>query len=100
MSLSGSLGRTSIDVTPDVPIRLNDEHKREAWENFLAGVYGIDTADGHPETLSLKQFGVLSIKNLKAFGLENMSAERSAPLQRAVAFLDSVESSFAPLEAA
>lgn len=98
--LASQLGRALCTYAPDVPARFNPDYAQDTWQNFLAGVYGVCTTDGQPETIFLKQAGVLFIEALKSGGPGKTHGKKLALLANAVNFLDAVESQFAPHEAA
>lgn len=98
--LSGSFGQQLVQAAPDVPARFDAEHAATTWTHFLNGVYGVCTRDGLPETVFLKQVGVMFIEQMIADGPGSLDDSETALLARAVSFLDTVESGFAPHEAA
>lgn len=99
MFLSSSLGAELQMEAPDVAGQFDEDHANSTWGHFLNGVYGVCTRDGRPESVFLKQAGVMFIEHMIVDGPDNLSQSQSALLRRAVAFLDSVESDFAPHEA-
>lgn len=97
--LSGSLGMELRMAAPDVLDRFDTEHDQATWQHFLNGVYGICTRDGHPETIFLKQIGVMFVEHITMTARpEDMTCDQLELLRRTVDFLDKVESSFAPHE--
>ncbi len=98
--LSGSFGTELLAQAPDVAGAFDADHADTTWGHFLNGVYGVCTRDGRPETVFLKQAGVMFIERMIAGGPAALSPAQTALLGRAVAFLDGVESDFAPHEAA
>lgn len=97
--LTSELGRKLVEVAPDIPENFNSGHADMTWENFLKGVYGVCTRDGQPESVFLKQAGVMFIEKLTIDGPGSLSAPMLELLDRSVTFLDRVESEFAPHEA-
>ncbi len=98
--LSGGLGQQLASFAPDIPKKFDGEHAIATWNHFLGGVYGVCTRDGQPETVFLKQAGVMFIEKMIAKGPGSLSAAETALLERAVALLDDVESDFAAHEVA
>lgn len=97
--LSSSLGEELQAQAPDVADQFDEGHARSTWDHFLNGVYGVCTRDGRPESVFLKQAGVMFIEQMIAGGPEKLSHHQIVLLRRAVDFLDGVESDFAPHEA-
>lgn len=97
--LSSSFGEELQAQAPDVAAQFDEDHAKSTWVHFLNGVYGVCTRDGRPESVFLKQAGVMFIEQMISGGPEMLSPSQTALLQRAVAFLDTVESDFAPHEA-
>lgn len=93
--LTGDPGRLLVDAMPCLPARFDRAHRDATWRHFLNGVYGVCTRDGQPETVFLKQAGVMFIDAMLAEGTAD-----AALLDRAVSFLDSVTAEFAPHEVA
>ncbi|WP_299028103.1 DUF6058 family natural product biosynthesis protein [uncultured Sulfitobacter sp.] len=100
MFLTGQPGAALVDAAPDVAQQFDAAYAEQTWENFLAGVYGVCTTDGQPETVFLKQAGVLFIEALSAQGPAHLTGDRLALLGTCVDFLDQVEAAFAPHEVA
>lgn len=96
--LSGDLGGSLAQASPGVSRRFDEIHARATWAHFLNGVYGVCTRDGQPETVFLKQIGVMFIEAMTAKNASALAQERHSLLERAVDFLDTVESEFAPHE--
>ncbi len=96
--LSSPLGTELRTQASDVVGLFDEDHANMTWGNFLNGVYGVCTRDGRPETVFLKQAGVMFIEQLIVGGSDMLSQPQYALLHRAVAFLDGVESEFAPHE--
>lgn len=97
--LSSSLGAELQVIAPDVARQFDEDHAQSTWGHFLNGVYGVCTRDGRPESVFLKQAGVMFIEQMIAGGPQKLSQSQTALLGRAVEFLDGVESDFAPHEA-
>jgi hypothetical protein len=97
--LSSILGMELQAQAPDVADQFDDDHAHSTWGYFLNGVYGVCTRDGRPESVFLKQAGVMFIEAMIADGPEALSPQQNDLLGRAVDFLDGVESDFAPHEA-
>lgn len=98
--LSGGLGAELAALMPDVPARFDRDHAAATWEHFLKGVYGVCTCDGQPETVFLKQIGVMFVERMAETPPARLSGDRLTLLARTVDFLDDVESPFAPHEVA
>ncbi|WP_157994751.1 DUF6058 family natural product biosynthesis protein [Paracoccus tegillarcae] len=98
--LNGRLGQRLIRAAPNVPDAFDRAHADATWGNFLDGVYGVCTRDGQPETIFLKQAGVMFIEALTAPPAETLTEQDQALLAEAVAMLDLVASDFAPHEVA
>ncbi|MBM7066769.1 DUF6058 family natural product biosynthesis protein [Actibacterium sp. 188UL27-1] len=96
--LSGSLGCQLVARAPHIPEQFDTEHVAATWSHFLNGVYGVCTKDGQPETIFLKQAGVMFIEDLILDGPGSLSSSQTALLGDVVAMLDSVEADFAPHE--
>lgn len=96
---ASDLGQELIETAPDVPRQFDADHAKATWEHFLNGVYGVCTRDGQPETVFLKQVGVVFIERMIVDGPGSLSDAQLALLARSVGFLDEVESDFAPHEA-
>jgi len=96
--LSSDLGLQLVEVTPDIMSQFDSAHATSTWTNFLDGVYGVCTRDGQPESVFLKQAGVMFIEKMIAGGPGTLSATHLRLLERTVVFLDTVESDFAPHE--
>lgn len=96
--LTGTLGRELAAAAPDVIGQFDPEHADMTWTNFLDGVYGVCTRDGMPETVFQKQAGVLFVESLVRDGVAALSPARKELLERAVNWLDTVASVFAPHE--
>jgi len=96
--LSSPLGTELQTQAPDVVGLFDEDHADMTWGNFLNGVYGVCTRDGRPETIFLKQAGVMFIEQLTEGGPGKLPQLQYALLRRAVDFLDSVKSEFAPHE--
>ncbi|MEP3112432.1 DUF6058 family natural product biosynthesis protein [Nisaea sp.] len=97
--LASEHGRKLAEVAPDIPEQFNSGHADMTWENFLKGVYGVCTRDGQPESVFLKQAGVMFIEELTSAGPGSLATPELQLLAKAVTLLDSVESEFAPHEA-
>ncbi|MEO9903975.1 DUF6058 family natural product biosynthesis protein [Nisaea sp.] len=97
--LTSELGRKLAEIVPDVPEQFNSSHADMTWENFLKGVYGVCTRDGQPESVFLKQAGVMFIEELTSTGPGSLATPELRLLAQAVTLLDRVESEFAPHEA-
>ncbi|MFV0408139.1 MAG: DUF6058 family natural product biosynthesis protein [Paracoccus sp. (in: a-proteobacteria)] len=97
--ISSPLGTELQAQVPAVPDRFDNEHACSTWSHFLNGVYGICTRDGRPESVFLKQAGVMFIEQMTVDGPGKLSRSNSDLLRRTVDFLDGVESHFAPHEA-
>lgn len=97
--LSSSLGAELQAQAPEVAGQFDEDHARSTWDHFLNGVYGVCTRDGRPESIFLKQAGVMFIEQMIAGGPEKLSQPQIVLLRRAADFLDGVESDFAPHEA-
>jgi hypothetical protein len=97
--LSSSLGVELQAEAPDVAGQFDEDHASATWGHFLNGVYGVCTRDGRPESVFLKQAGVMFIEQMIADRLNKLSHSQTALLRRAVEYLDGVESDFAPHEA-
>ncbi|MEP5731578.1 MAG: DUF6058 family natural product biosynthesis protein [Sulfitobacter sp.] len=82
----------------DVADQFDTTHEQATWEHFLDGVYGVCTTDGRPETIFLKQAGVMFIEKITLKGPSSLSPRQTDLLRRTVDFLDTVESKFAPHE--
>lgn len=96
--LASPLGTDLVAAAPSVPDQFNQDHADRTWSRFLEGVYGVCTRDGQPETVFLKQAGMLFIDELTRHGSGTLSPGRRDLLARTVALLDGVESDFAPHE--
>lgn len=96
--LSGGLGAELAALAPDIPARFDRNHAATTWAHFLKGVYGVCTCDGQPETVFLKQIGVMFVERMAETPPGRLSRDRLALLARTVDFLDEVESPFAPHE--
>ena len=97
--LSSSLGLALQEQAPEVAEQFDQDHANSTWDHFLNGVYGVCTRDGRPESVFLKQAGVMFIEKMISAGPEKLSLSQTALLRRAVDFLDGIESDFAPHEA-
>lgn len=97
--LSSFLGAELQAEAPDVVRQFDKDHGISTWGHFLNGVYGVCTRDGRPESIFLKQAGVMFIERMIVGGPDNRSYPQIDLLGRAVDFLDGVESDFAPHEA-
>lgn len=95
---TSNLGQYLIDVASNIPQTFNSDHANVTWEHFLNGVYGVCTRDGQPESVFLKQASVLFIEQMIVGGPGSLSDSHLKLLKRTVAFLDNVESDFAPHE--
>lgn len=98
MFLTSEFVRLLTETSPEVPKQLDVDHENMTWDNFLNGVYGVCTRDGQPESVFLKQVGVMFIEQMTAAGPGSLSRTRVRLLERTVSFLDTVESEFAPHE--
>lgn len=98
MFLSSPLGAELLAQAPDIASQFDDDHTNSTWDHFLAGVYGVCTRDGRPESVFLKQAGVMFIEQMITAGPGGLSDSQTELLHRAVNFLDEVESDFAPHE--
>ena len=92
------LGAQLAAAVRDVEDRFDPAHADATWGYFLRGVYGVCTRDGQPESIFQKQVGVMFIDALILTEPENLTIRNRALLDRAVSFLDEVESDFAPHE--
>ncbi len=97
--LSSDLGRALQAEVPGVVETFDGDHADATWQHFLNGVYGVCTRDGRPESVFLKQAGVMFIDHMIANGIDPLSDSRRSLLQDAVVALDTVASDFAPHEA-
>ena len=97
--LTSPLGAELQAQAPAVADQFDEEHTTSTWGHFLNGVYGVCTRDGRPESVFLKQAGVMFIEQMISVGPDKLSHEKNGLLRRAVDFLDGVESDFAPHEA-
>lgn len=97
--LSGPLGEELQEQAPDIAGQFDEDHANSTWGHFLNGVYGVCTRDGRPESVFLKQAGVMFIEQMIADGPDKLSRSQTNLLSRTVDFLDGVESDFAPHEA-
>ena len=97
--LTSSLGVELQAQAPNVVNQFDDEHSNSTWGHFLNGVYGVCTRDGRPESVFLKQAGVMFIEQMIGDSPDKPSPAKSELLRRTVNFLDGVESDFAPHEA-
>lgn len=97
--LTSDLGRQLVEAAPDVGEQFDVEHADATWGHFLNGVYGVCTRDGQPESVFLKQAGVMFIEKMTAAGPGSLTPAQTQLLKRAVTLLDAVESDFAPHEA-
>ncbi|WP_299553403.1 DUF6058 family natural product biosynthesis protein [uncultured Tateyamaria sp.] len=97
--LTSPLGVEFLAQAPAVAEQFDDEHANSTWGHFLNGVYGVCTRDGRPESVLLKQAGVMFIEQMIGDSPGKLSREKTELLRRAVDFLDGVESDFAPHEA-
>lgn len=95
---ASALGQSLSAAEPDVPPRFDAAHRAASWDHFLNGIYGVCTTDGQPETIFLKQAGVMFIDAMLLSGGSRLSPRHRDLLRRAVAFLDPVLSAFAPHE--
>ena len=98
--LAGPLGQELTTIAPHIPGQFNADHATSTWAHFLNGVYGVCTRDGQPESIFLKQAGVMFIDELTSNGPGALTSDLRDVLGRAVEFLDAVESDFAPNEVA
>lgn len=96
--LTSDLGKELTDNAPKIPSEFDTNHADMTWRNFLNGVYGVCTRDGQPETVFLKQAGVMFIEHMTARRSGSLSDTQLRLLERTVNFLDTVESDFAPHE--
>ncbi|MEO9897829.1 MAG: DUF6058 family natural product biosynthesis protein [Paracoccaceae bacterium] len=97
--LSSTFGMDLQAQAPDVASQFDEGHANSTWGHFLNGVYGVCTRDGRPESVFLKQAGVMFIETMIASGPQALSQAQTDLLGRAVDFLDGIESEFAPHEA-
>ncbi len=97
--LTSDLGQDLTEIAPHVTDQFNSDLGNRTWTHFLNGVYGVCTRDGQPETIFMKQAGVFFIEAMTDAGPGHLQPTDLALLRRAVDFLDSVESDFAPHEA-
>lgn len=95
---ASDLGQQLSKVATDVCDRFDNDHADATWAHFLNGVYGVCTRDGQPESVFKKQAGVMYVEHLTSCGPASLSRARLQLLERAVDFLDTVESDFAPHE--
>lgn len=98
--LSSQLGQQLVAFAPEIPARFDASHAASTWGYFLEGVYGVCTRDGQPETVFLKQAGVMFIEQMSADGPGSLSPSQIELLECTVSLLDSIESDFAPHEVA
>ncbi|WP_298974970.1 DUF6058 family natural product biosynthesis protein [uncultured Roseobacter sp.] len=96
--LSSDLGKALTDVAPTVTKQFDADHANATWSHFLNGVYGVCTRDGLPESVFLKQSGVMFIEAMIQQTAEKIGQIDLGLLGRAVDFLDKVEAEFAPHE--
>lgn len=96
--LTSDFGLQLAEVAPDIATQFDIAHANSTWKHFLNGVYGVCTRDGQPESVFLKQVCVMFIEKMIAGGPGSLSAAHLQLLKRTVAFLDTVESEFAPHE--
>lgn len=97
--LSSRLGAELQEEAPDIAAQFDEGRFNSTWGHFLNGVYGVCTRDGRPESVFLKQAGVMFIEEMITDGPDKLSHPQTALLRRTVDFLDIVESDFAPHEA-
>lgn len=95
---TSQLGTELSELVPTIAAKFNDGMKTTTWQHFLNGVYGVCTRDGQPETIFLKQAGVMFIDQMATCSPNEISETSLALLAKTVAFLDSVEAEFAPGE--
>ncbi len=95
---SSDLGKLLTAAQPDVLDQFNADHANATWDHFLNGVYGVCTRDGLPDSVFLKQSGVMFIEALTARGRDRLSDKEMDLLSQTVMHLDTVESEFAPHE--
>ncbi|MEM7168816.1 MAG: DUF6058 family natural product biosynthesis protein [Pseudomonadota bacterium] len=98
--LCGSLGCRLDALAPEVIAAFDADRAEATWVNFLAGVYGVCTRDGQPESVFLKQAAVDFVDHLIALDRIEETAQHLPLLHELVDFLDGVESDFAPHEVA
>lgn len=97
---SSQFGQALTAISPSLPRQFDLPHAQMTWRHFLKGVYGVCTRDGQPETVFLKQAGVMFIEAMSQEKPHSLSVEKHALLAKAVTFLEVVESDFAPHEVA
>lgn len=90
------LGYELCNLFPAIAKRFDGDMKATTWQHFLNGVYGVCTSDGQPETIFLKQAGVMFIEAMTNSRPELISEATLALLTQTIALLDSVASEFAP----
>lgn len=73
-----------------------DEHIKQEWGHFLAGIYGLCTQSGLPEDIAAKELAILEINELLGEG--QLTQAQISQLRLAVNLLDSASSLFAPHE--
>jgi len=73
-----------------------DNHIKEEWTHFLAGIYGLCTQSGLPEDIAAKELSIIEINELNE--MSDLTAEQLDKLKRAVNLLDAASSLFAPHE--
>ncbi|TRW97716.1 hypothetical protein FNJ84_09530 [Paracoccus sp. M683] len=98
--LSGDLWQRLTRAAPQVPAAFDAARDEATWDYFLQGFYGVCTRDGQPETIFLKQAGVMFIEAMTSGDPQALSPDDRALLAQVVALLDRVESDFAPHEVA
>jgi hypothetical protein len=97
--LTSDLGNQLATIAPQIPSEFDADHSSMTWKHFLSGVYGVCTRDGQPESVFLKQAGVMFVEHMISEGPGSLSDTQLKLLKRTVDFLDAVESEFAPHEA-
>ena len=73
-----------------------DYHIEAEWGYFIDGIYGLCTKSGLPEDIASKELAILIIKKFESKDI--LTDPERAELIKAVSFLDSVSSLFAPHE--
>lgn len=96
--LTSQLGLELCRAAPDIPAQFDTARDDQTWKNFLDGVYGVCTRDGQPETVFLKQAGVMFIDQMISEKPGSFAASRLQLLHQAVGLLDRVAAEFAPHE--
>lgn len=96
--LTSAFGKQLTEFSPKTADAFDAKYAQSTWGHFLSGAYGVCTRDGQPESVFLKQAGVLFVEHMTARGPDSLSHAQLKLLERTVNFLDAVESDFAPHE--